>query len=100
MAKKVLLLVLCLPIIIMICLFTTTDAVSLAIDIPVTGIDIVEDNIVYLDLDEEESYKVDYTTYEYNTFMGYGGIRYMSYNYDNYEWAKVVKKNKGQLDYK
>ena len=38
MAKKVLLLVLCLPIIIMICLFTTTDAVSLAIDIPVTGI--------------------------------------------------------------
>lgn len=66
MAKKVLLLVLCLPIIIMICLFTTTDAVSLAIDIPVTGIEIVEDNIVYLDLDEEETYTVDYTVYPTN----------------------------------
>ena len=49
MTKKILLLVLFLPIIIMVCLFTTTDAVSLAIDIPVTGIDIVEENIVYLD---------------------------------------------------
>ena len=66
MTKKILLLVLFLPIIIMVCLFTTTDAVSLAIDIPVTGIDIVEDNIVYLDLDEEESYKVDYTVYPTN----------------------------------
>ena len=66
MAKKVLLLVLCLPIIIMICLFTTTDAVSLAIDIPVTGIEIVEDNIVYLDLDEQETYKIDYTVYPTN----------------------------------
>lgn len=66
MTKKILLLVLCLPIIIMVCLFTTTDAVSLAIDIPVTGIEIVEDNIVYLDLDEAESYKVDYTVYPTN----------------------------------
>ena len=66
MKKKILLLVLCLPIIIMVCLFTTTDAVSLAIDIPVTGIEIVEDNIVYLDLDEAESYKVDYTVYPTN----------------------------------
>jgi ABC-type transport system substrate-binding protein len=46
------------------------------------------------------SYKWDYITTEYNTFMGYGGIRYATYNYDDYEWAKYVKKNKGQLDYK
>ena len=46
------------------------------------------------------SYKVDYTTYTYNTFMGYGGIRYMTYNYNNYEWDKLVAKNNGQLDYK
>lgn len=46
------------------------------------------------------SYKVDYTTYTYNTFMGYGGIRYMTYNYNNYEWQKLVKDNNGQLDYK
>ena len=46
------------------------------------------------------SYKVDYTTYTYNTFMGYGGIRYMTYNYNNSEWDKLVAKNNGQLDYK
>ncbi len=46
------------------------------------------------------SYKVDYTTYEYNTFMAYGGIRYMTYNYNNAEWAKLVKQNGGELDYK
>lgn len=46
------------------------------------------------------SYKVDYTTYTYNTFMGYGGIRYMTYNYNNSEWQKLVSKNNGQLDYK
>lgn len=66
MTKKILLLVLFLPMIIMISLFTTTDAVSLAISIPVTGIEIVEDNIVYLDLDELETYKVDYTVYPTN----------------------------------
>lgn len=66
MTKKILLLVLFLPMIIMISLFTTTDAVSLAISIPVTGIEIVEDNIVYLDLDQLETYKVDYTVYPTN----------------------------------
>lgn len=66
MTKKILLLVLFLPMIIMISLFTTTDAVSLAISIPVTGIEIVEENIVYLDLDQQETYKIDYTVYPTN----------------------------------
>lgn len=46
------------------------------------------------------SYKVDYTTYTYNTFMSYGGIRYMTYNYDDAAWAKLVKSNNGELNYK
>ena len=46
------------------------------------------------------SYKVDYTTYEYNTFMGYGGIRYMTYNFDDAAWAEEVAKNNGELNYK
>lgn len=66
MTKKILLLVLFLPIIIMLCLFTTTDVVSLAIDIPVSGIEVYENNIVYLDLDEMEEYKVEYTVYPTN----------------------------------
>lgn len=44
------------------------------------------------------SYKVDYITTEYNTFMAYGGIRYMTYNYDDYDWAQYNHDNK--VDYK
>ena len=46
------------------------------------------------------SYKVDYITYEYNTFMSYGGIKYMTYNYTNAEWDAVVEENNFVLDYK
>ncbi len=46
------------------------------------------------------SYKVDYVTYEYNTFMGYGGITYMTYNFDDEGWAAEVAKYDGQLNYK
>ena len=46
------------------------------------------------------SYKVDYVTYEYNTFMGYGGIKYMTYNFDDEAWAAEVAKYDGELNYK
>ena len=48
------------------------------------------------------SFQADYITYEYNTFMGYGGIQYMTYNYDDLEWANYVKANavNGELNYK
>ena len=46
------------------------------------------------------SYKIDYVTYEYNTFMGYGGMKYMKYNYTDGEWAKLVDDQKGELNYK
>lgn len=45
------------------------------------------------------SYKVEYITYEYNTFMSYGGIKYMTYNYDDYDWAQFVSNHNGQIDY-
>ena len=44
------------------------------------------------------SYKVEYITTEYNTFMSYGGVKYMTYNYDDYDWYQYVHENK--LDYK
>ena len=46
------------------------------------------------------SYKVDYITYEYNTFMGYGGLKYMTYNYDDADWAALVAAQNNELDYK
>lgn len=39
---------------------------------------------------ELHSYKTEYATYEYNTFMSYGGVRYMTYNYNDAEWANYV----------
>jgi hypothetical protein len=46
------------------------------------------------------SYKVDYVTYEYNTFMGYGGTKYMTFNYDDDAWAAEVAAQNGELNYK
>ncbi len=46
------------------------------------------------------SYKVDYITYEYNEFMNYGGIRYMTYNFDDAAWDAEVAKYNGELNYK
>ena len=44
-------------------------------------------------------YKVEYISYEYNTFMGYGGVRYMSYNFDDTERAAFVEEKGGTLNY-
>lgn len=44
-------------------------------------------------------YQIDYVTYTYNTFLGYGGIKYMSYNYTDANWTTFVAENDGQLDY-
>lgn len=46
------------------------------------------------------SFKLDYITYEYNTFMAYGGIKYAKYNFDDEAWAAEVAKYNGELNYK
>lgn len=46
------------------------------------------------------SYQMDYITYEYNTFMSYGGMKYMTYNFDDAAWEAEVAKNGGELNYK
>lgn len=43
------------------------------------------------------SYQVEYYSRDYNTFMGYGGVRYMTYNYDDAEWAAYLANH--TLDY-
>ena len=42
------------------------------------------------------SYRIEFGSNTYNTFMGYGGLRYMTYNYDDAQWEAV----KGTFDYK
>ncbi len=44
-------------------------------------------------------YKVEYVSYDYNTFVGYGGVQYMSYNFDDAEWKAFCEEN-GELNYK
>ena len=46
------------------------------------------------------SYKWDYISRDYHTFMSYGGIRYMKYNYNDAQWAQFVADHNGQIDYK
>ena len=46
------------------------------------------------------SFKINYETYDYNTFMAYGGIRYITYNYTDAAWADYVKAQGGTLNYK
>ncbi|MDE7264323.1 MAG: hypothetical protein K2N64_06650 [Anaeroplasmataceae bacterium] len=45
------------------------------------------------------SYKWEYKSRSYNTFMGYGGVRYITYNYTNAEWNQFVKSQGGRIDY-
>lgn len=45
------------------------------------------------------SKKIEYATYDYVNLVGYGGIRFMTYNYDDTEWTAYVKSQGGTLDY-
>ncbi|MBQ9107239.1 MAG: hypothetical protein IJY49_00185 [Clostridia bacterium] len=46
------------------------------------------------------SYQIEAFTDTYNTFMGWGGIKYYSYNYNDGDWARYVDSQNGQLNYK
>ncbi len=66
MNKKIILLVLILPLFLMVSLFAATRTLSLAVEVPVSGIEILGEKIVYLDLDQDETYRVDYAVYPTN----------------------------------
>lgn len=46
------------------------------------------------------SKKIKYATTNYNVMYGYGGVRLMTYNYSDYEWAQYVASQGGTLNYK
>ena len=45
------------------------------------------------------SYQVDYYTDEYNIMYDFGGLRLMTYNYTDAEWAEYVAEEGGTLSY-
>ena len=67
MTKKLILLIIALPLFLMICLFTATSGVSLAVPISVSGIELLSESIVYMDLDNpKDKHLVEYTVYPTN----------------------------------
>lgn len=46
------------------------------------------------------SYKTEYIDDDYNTFLGFGGVRFMTYNYNDGEWDEFVSSQGGYLNYK
>ncbi|MBO4534631.1 MAG: bacterial Ig-like domain-containing protein [Clostridia bacterium] len=45
------------------------------------------------------SHKISYATLNYNIMFGYGGMRLMTFNYNDAEWAAYVKAQGGALNY-
>ena len=71
MAKKLILLLLLIPIIIMIGLFAATKTISVMVDIPISGISLNDSGAhIYLDLDKQETHTLDYTVYPTNAKEG------------------------------
>lgn len=56
----IILLILCLPLILMLTLYSATTAISIAVNVPVAGIDVLVEDFIELDLDRGESYEVEY----------------------------------------
>lgn len=46
------------------------------------------------------SKKINYATTDYNIMYGYGGIRLMTFNFNDEQWAEFVASQGGTLDYK
>lgn len=67
MAKKLICLLLLIPIIVMISLFAVTKSVSIMVDVQVSGIRISDaDEHIYLNKDRNETHSIDYTVYPIN----------------------------------
>lgn len=46
------------------------------------------------------SQKAEYPTEKYNPVLGYGGVKYLSYRFNDGEWLDYVRGQGGQLNYK
>ena len=66
MYKRLIVLILCLPLVLMISLFSISQTVSIGVNVPVSKIQILGESVIYLDLDKQEKYFVDYAVYPTN----------------------------------
>ncbi|MBQ4558454.1 MAG: Ig domain-containing protein [Clostridia bacterium] len=63
MNKKIIVLMLLLPLLLMISIFTSTKSVALNVQVAVTKIEIEGAEVIYLDLDKQEKYFINYSIY-------------------------------------
>ena len=63
MNKKIIVLMLLLPLLLMISIFTSTKTVAMSVKVSVSKIEISGNDIVYLDLDKQEKYFINYAVY-------------------------------------
>jgi len=63
MNKKLIFLILCLPLLLMLSLYSVSKTVRLAVGVPVSKIEIIGDQIVYMDIDKTDKYVIDYVIY-------------------------------------
>ena len=63
MNKKLILLILVLPLFLMLSIYTSTNSVGLNVKVPVSNIEVTDEKVVYLNLDDEEKHFVNYSIY-------------------------------------
>lgn len=63
MAKKLILLLLLIPIVVMILLFAAAQMASNMVEIPPTDIEIIGEKFIYVDMDKNETYTINYAVY-------------------------------------
>jgi len=61
--KKLILLILVLPLFLLISIYTSTSSIGLNVKVPVSKIEVTDNNIVYLNLDDKEKHYVNYAVY-------------------------------------
>ena len=100
MTKKLILLTLLIPIIVMISLFVATKTISIVVDSPISGITINNpESHIWLDLDKNEKYTLDYTVYPTNAKEEKKGISTSCKAVDGKELAEFdFKLSNGQVE--
>ena len=63
MNKKLIVLIMLLPLLLMLSIFTSTQSVALNVKVAVNKIEINGNKVVYLDMDKDEKYLVSYEIY-------------------------------------
>ena len=82
----------------------TCDAsIRLAILAAVEGAVLQQYDMIPINLDSSaalKGMKIKYGTEEYVFGVGRGGVKYMTYNYNDAQWDEFVKAQGGTLNYK